>query len=119
MPSVVYNPECIRAGHHVDIGEFCHIRAAGGLVIGNYVLIASNVAITTQGHPTQPPRWGHVEEGPIEIGNDVWIGTGAIILANVRIGDGSVVAAGAVVTTDVSDHVVVAGTPARVKRRLI
>ena len=55
--------------------------------------------------PAQPP--------PPKIGNDVWIGSGAIVLRGVTIGDGAVVAAGAVVTRDVASYTVVAGVPAR------
>ncbi len=55
--------------------------------------------------PAQPP--------PPQIGHDVWIGSGAIVLRGVRIGDGAVVAAGAVVTRDVEPYTVVAGVPAR------
>ena len=117
-PSVIYDPERIHAGHHVDIGEFCHIRAAGGLTIGDYVLIASSVVITTQNHPVDPPRWGVTQTGPVAIGDHVWIGAGAVILPNVSIGEGSVVAAGAVVTSDVPAYVVAAGVPAAVKRKI-
>lgn len=50
---------------------------------------------------------------PVQIGNKVWIGTGAIILKGVTIGDGAVVAAGSIVTRDVATNAVVAGNPAR------
>ncbi|MBQ3301685.1 MAG: maltose O-acetyltransferase, partial [Eggerthellaceae bacterium] len=55
---------------------------------------------------------------PVRIGNDVWVGAGAIILAGVTIGDKAVIGAGSVVTRDVPERVVVAGSPARVIRRL-
>ncbi len=118
MPTVVYSPESISVGDYVAIGEFCLIRGKGGLSIGSRVLVASHVVITTQGHPVAPPRWGLTEEGPISIGDDVWIGAGAIILPNVRVGSGSVIAAGAVVTRDVPDYVVAAGVPAHVTKRI-
>lgn len=56
------------------------------------------------------------KESPIVIGNDVWIGTGAIILPEVRIGDGAIIGAGAVVTHDVPPYAVVVGVPARILR---
>jgi len=55
---------------------------------------------------------------PIRIGNDVWVGGGAIILPGVTVGDGSTVGAGSVVTRDVEPYTVVAGNPARMIRRL-
>jgi acetyltransferase-like isoleucine patch superfamily enzyme len=62
--------------------------------------------------------WSHVEIKPVTIGDKVWIGLNAIILKGVRIGEGSVVAAGSVVTHEVPPYVVVAGNPARVVREL-
>jgi acetyltransferase-like isoleucine patch superfamily enzyme len=62
--------------------------------------------------------WGHVEIKPVTIRDKVWIGLNAIILKGVTIGEGSVVAAGSVVTHDVPPYVVVAGNPARVVREL-
>ncbi len=118
MPTIIYNPEKIFVGNQVDIGEFCHIRAGGNLRIGNRVLIASHAIITTQGHPLEPPRWGVTKESPISIGDDVWIGAGAVVLPGVRVGDGAVISAGAVVTRDVPDNSVVAGVPAKEIRRL-
>ena len=53
---------------------------------------------------------------PVEIGNDVWIGANAIILPGVSLGNGAVVAAGAIVTKDVADYAIVAGVPAKVQR---
>ena len=55
---------------------------------------------------------------PIKIGNDVWVGGGAIILPGVTVGNGSTIGAGSVVTHDVESYTVVAGNPARVIRRL-
>ncbi len=117
MPTVIYNPEKISTGDQVDIGEFCHIRAGGKLEIGNRVLIASHTVITTQGHPLELPRWGITKEDSVIIGDDVWIGAGAVILPGVRIGNGAVVAAGAVVTRDIPDNYVVAGVPAKEVQR--
>lgn len=113
MPVVIYEPERLILGDQVDIGEFTHIRANGGLRIGSRVLIAANVTITTRAHPVELPRWGVTTDAPIEIGDDVWIGAGAVILPGVTIGSGSVVAAGAVVTASVDPFTVVAGVPAR------
>lgn len=114
MPTIVVRADNVFAGSQIDIGEFCHIRANDKLTIGNRVLIASHVVISTAGHPITPPRWNKVETGPIVIGDEVWIGAGSIILPRVTIGNNCVVAAGSVVTKDVPQNSVVAGVPARV-----
>lgn len=113
MPVVIYEPEKLELGDQVDIGEFTHIRANGGVRIGSRVLIAAHVTITTREHPVALPRWGVTKDAPIVIEDDVWIGAGAILLPGVTIGRGSVIAAGAVVTGDVPPFTVAGGVPAR------
>lgn len=117
-PVVIYHPEGLRLGNEIDIGEFVHIRANGGVTIGDRVLIASHVVITSRAHPIALPRFGVIEDAPVRINDDVWIGAGAIILPGVSVGKGAVVAAGAVVTRDVPPMTVVAGVPARVLKEL-
>ncbi|AEQ97957.1 CatB-related O-acetyltransferase [Xanthomonas oryzae pv. oryzicola] len=106
-------------GERIDIGAFCSI-ADGVLIFGGgehrldwvttYPLrIALNSPGAGQdGHP-------HTK-GPTVIGNDVWIGHGAIVLSGVTVGDGVCVGAGAVVSKDVPPYAIVAGNPARVVR---
>lgn len=118
MPVVVYGADGLSIGDDVDIGEFVVLRASGGLTIGNRVLIAAHAVLTTRGHPEQPPRSGRVEDAPVVIGDDVWIGAGAIILPGVTVGEGSIVAAGAVVTRDVAPRTIVGGVPAEPIRTL-
>jgi acetyltransferase-like isoleucine patch superfamily enzyme len=118
MPLAIYHPEYISLGSRVDIGENVVIRGGGGVVIGNDVLIAAGTVITSQGHPIIPPRWGRNISSPISIGNEVWIGANAVVLPGVTIGDGAIVAAGAVVSRDVPSYTVVAGVPARVIRTI-
>ncbi len=113
-----YQPELVSFGNRVDIGENVVIRGGGGVSFGNDVLVAAGAAIMSQGHPIVPPRWGCVISKPVRIGNDVWIGANATILPGVTIGDGSIVAAGAVVTHDVPSFSIVAGVPARVIRTI-
>jgi acetyltransferase-like isoleucine patch superfamily enzyme len=113
MPVVIYAPERLELGDQVDIGEFTHIRANGGLRIGSRVLIAARATITTREHPVDLPRWAVTTDAPVVIEDDVWIGAGAIVLPGVTIGRGAVVAAGAVVTASVEPYTVVAGVPAR------
>jgi galactoside O-acetyltransferase len=118
MPVVIYAPEQLEFGDRVDVGEFTHIRANGGITIGSRVLIAANVTITTREHPVELPRWSVTKDAPIVIEDDVWIGAGAVVLPGVTIGRGAVVAAGAVVTTSVAPDTVVAGVPARLIKTL-
>lgn len=90
------------------------------ITIGRDVQIGPNVQLLTPTHPVDPdPRRAKYEAGkPIVIGDNVWLGGGAIVLAGVSIGDNSVIGAGAVVTRDVPANVVAVGNPARVTRRI-
>ncbi|WP_194898845.1 sugar O-acetyltransferase [Catenulispora pinisilvae] len=88
--------------------------------IGDGVMIAPSVTLTTTGHPVHPARradFGRFSE-PIVIEDKVWIGSNAVILPGVRIGHGSVIGAGSVVSRDVPPMVVAVGTPARVLRAI-
>ena len=108
------------AAAQVTIGDYCTLvgailRVESELRIGNYVLISHEVVITDCESPgftrRQSPR-------PITVGDNVWIGMRAIILAGVSIGSGAVVGAGAVVCEDVPPMTIVWGNPARVVRRI-
>jgi maltose O-acetyltransferase len=79
---------------------------------GSNVSIGPEAAILTLGHQTQSPDFADCG-GDVVIGDRVWIGYRAIVLAGVRLGEGAVVGAGAVVTRDVEPFTVVAGAPAR------
>ncbi len=90
------------------------------VTMGDNVWIAPNTLITTINHPISPKgRRQHLGiSKPIQIGNDVWIGGNATILPGVTIGNNVIVAAGAVVTHDVPDNVIVGGVPAKVIREI-
>ena len=118
LPVVIYDPDQLRIGDDVDIGEFSHLRASGGLTIGSRVLMASHVVITTRAHPLMPPRSNVTTDAPVRIEDDVWIGAGAIVLPGVTVGAGAVIGAGAVVTDNVAPMTVVAGVPARTIRQV-
>ena len=110
----------VRIGNQCSVNAFSILNGHGGLSIGNGVRIASHCTILTTEHlhadPTRPIHEQGVESRPTTIADDVWIGTHAVVLAGVTIGEGSVVAAGAVVTRDVPPGSVVGGVPARVIR---
>lgn len=90
------------------------------VTMGDNVWIAPNTLITTINHPILPKgRRQHLGiSKPVKIGNDVWIGGNATILPGVTIGNNVIVAAGAVVTHDVPDNVIVGGVPAKVIREI-
>jgi len=123
--------------HKIDIGMYTH----GGCfepdlispytTIGRYCSVAAGVRIINRDHPVHfksthafffNPKLGWCKEEvipyiPIEIGSDVWIGHGAVILANVtQIGHGAVISAGAVVNKNVPPYAIVVGNPGRVVR---
>jgi acetyltransferase-like isoleucine patch superfamily enzyme len=113
------SPQTISIGDHTHIGENCHLRGGGKLVIGDWCQIANHSIILTGNHPINGGKYyGNIELRDVKIGNNVWIASGAIILPGVEIGDNSVVAAGAVVSKPVAANVVVAGVPARVVKRV-
>lgn len=122
----------IRPPIYVDYGTYISIGqrsfANYGLValdvapitIGDDCQIGPNVQLLTPTHPVDPePRRDKLEAAkPITIGNNVWLGGGAIVLAGVTIGDNSVIGAGAVVTRDIPANVIAVGNPARVVREI-
>lgn len=87
----------------------------GGIYIGKHVNIGSNVSLWTGGHNTNDPwfRSQPCNRGPIFIGNRAWIGPNATILHSVSIGNGAVIAAGAVVTKNIPEYALCGGIPAK------
>lgn len=94
-----------------------NVRGRGSITIGDNVLIGPNVVLRANNHIFERTDMlindQGMTEGAIIIGNDVWIASNAVILQNVTIGDGAIVAAGAVVTKDVPSYTIVGGVPAR------
>lgn len=121
----------IYVGNNVSINMNCTFVDCDKIIIGNNVLIASNVQIYTAAHPVElserlTPNWTPESDEyfcrtfalPINIGNGCWIGGGAILLPGVNIGDGSVIGAGSVVTKDIPANSVAVGNPCRVIRKI-
>lgn len=91
------------------------------IVIGDRVSIAPRVMLLALSHANSSKIRSNIDisKHQITIGNDVWIGAGAIVLNGITIGDGSVIGAGSVVTKDVAPYTIVAGNPARKLRDVI
>ncbi len=88
------------------------------IYVGDCTMIAPNVVIATAGHPIEPElrRQGYQYNMPVRIGQNCWIGAGALIMPGVTIGDNVVIGAGSVVTKDIPDNVIAVGNPCRVLR---
>lgn len=103
----------IHLGKNVFINSSCHFQDQGGIYIGDNVLIGHNVTLATINHDLDPKMSRKNHHAPIFIKDNVWIGSGAIILPGVTIGEWSVIGAGSVVTKDVPPYSVYAGVPAK------
>ena len=106
-------------GDNSGIGQYSEIN--GKVKIGDNVMMGPHCIIYTRNHKTTCTEIPMILQGfdrykPVEIGNDVWIGGRVTILPGVKVGDGAIIAAGAVVTKDVPPYSIVAGNPASVKK---
>ena len=110
----------IELGERVFFNFNCVVLDVCPVRIGRFTLFGPAVQIYTAMHPLDPElrRRGEEYGKPVEIGSDVWVGGGAIILPGVRIGSRAVIGAGSVVTRDVPDAVFAAGNPCRIVRAL-
>lgn len=125
--SKVHSTVILRQGYNIEIGEGCLInhnnvlqagKVDGKIKIGNYVHTGANVMIIAFNHAFDTREVPTIKQdyydADIEIGDDVWIGGGSIILAGVTIGKGAIIAAGAVVNSDVPEYTIVGGVPAKI-----
>ncbi|MCO6450189.1 MAG: acyltransferase [Caldilineales bacterium] len=104
-------------GDNSNLGDYNYVGAAGGVRIGENVLIGQGVRFHSENHVTErinaPIKSQGVTNSGIVVGDDVWLGSGVILLDGVKIGTGAVVAAGSVVTQDVLPYAIVGGVPAK------
>lgn len=135
--TAIYRADAAEPKGHIEIGDYSFgapkilsWRTDDRLVIGKFCMIACNVIVLMGGeHETsrvtafplkkrlqglQGDNIDSDNKGPVIIGNDVWIGAGAVILSGVKIGSGAIIGAGAVVVKDIPPYAVAAGNPARV-----
>ena len=113
-------------GRHVHFGSDIYLNSNctfvddGHIYVGDKTMFGPNVMVLTASHPLDPKlrELGLQYNKDVHIGNNVWIGAGAIILPGITIGDNSIVGAGAVVTKDVPSTVVVVGNPAKIIKNI-
>lgn len=111
--------ENISVGNNSAFGDNSYIVAIDDIVIGDNVMMAPNVTILTANHEITPKNkllnTGIDKKKPVKIGSDIWIGTNVTILPGAEIGDGCVIAAGAVVTgKKYSKYSIIGGVPAKI-----
>lgn len=109
----------IKIGNNVFINSCCQFQDQGGITIGDGTLVGPKTVIATINHALDPKDRASMTPSAVHIGKNVWIGASAVILPGVTIGDGAVIAAGAVVTKNVPKNAVVAGVPAKVIKTII
>lgn len=108
----IITPGRLTMGNYTHINRGCTLDCRAGISIGNSTSISYGVSLLTGSHDKDSPDF-RGRYLPISIGNHVWIGANATILQGVTIGDGAVVCAGAVVTSDIAPYTVCGGVPAR------
>ncbi|MCA9471126.1 MAG: acyltransferase [Nitrospirales bacterium] len=102
----------ITIGAHCSIGSQCQLSSVGGITLGTSVMMAGQCYVGggryhTADRAIPMAEQGLYSNGPVVIGNDVWIGSGVIVQDGVRVGNGCVIGSGAVVTEDIPDFAIV------------
>lgn len=108
----------IHFGKNVFINAGCKFQDQGGIYIGDGALIGHNVMMATLNYAENPSDRGSLIPGAITLGKDVWVDANATNLAGVTIGDGAIIAAGAVVTKDVPENTIVGGVSAKIIKEI-
>ena len=115
----------IKLGDRIQLNDYVHISAISNVYIGNDVLMASHVYISDNSHgiykgqlkqtsPNIPPIKRPYYTAPVIINDNVWIGEGTIVLPGVNIGEGSIIGAHSIVSTDIPKNSIAVGAPAKV-----
>ena len=112
----VLYPKGLKFADNIAVGWFVDLDARGGIMVDHDTNISSHTQFITGSHDIDDPEFT-ASFLPIEIGHHCWIGTGAIVLQGVKIGNGAVVAAGALVTKDIPENEVWGGVPAKFIRK--
>lgn len=123
---ISYKPQII-IGNNCNFGFCNHITSCNKIKIGNNLLTGMYVIITDNNHGDNnfsdlllpPSKRILTSKGPVEIGNNVWIGDKVSILSGVKVGDGAIIAANAVVTKDVPAYSIVGGVPAKIIKTIV
>lgn len=108
----------IHIGKRVFINSCCCFQDHGGIYIDDGCLIGHQTVIATINHGQLPEERGDNYPAPVRIGKNVWVGAGVKILPGVSIGDNSIIAAGAVVTKDIPENIIVGGIPAKILKKI-
>lgn len=122
------NQKKIIIGDNCKIGDHVHLAAGENLTIGDNCLLASKIYISDISHgqynlycedsrPETIPDKRPLFTNPVQIGNNVWIGENVSILPGVNIGNGSIIGANAVVNSNIPDHCIAVGVPAKVIKK--
>jgi acetyltransferase-like isoleucine patch superfamily enzyme len=112
----------LKMGNNSAIGDFTHFGAPGGIVIGDDVIMGSYISFHSENHnfsdTTKLIREQGVSSKGIVLGNNIWVGAKVTFLDGSKIGNNSVVAAGAVVNGEFPDNVVIGGIPAKILKHI-
>lgn len=112
--------EGVLIGDNVSLGEYCSLGGAGGLEIGSDTIIGSYFSTHPENHNFGDPnvliRKQGVNRKGIKVGSNCWIGAKVTLLDGVKVGNGSIIAAGAVVTKEFGENLIIGGVPAKVLR---
>ncbi len=110
-------------GNNTAIGKFSEFGAAGGITIGNDVIMGGYVSFHSENHnfedQTKPIREQGVNSKGIVLGNNIWVGAKVTFLDGTQLGDNCVVAAGAVVSGVFPDNCIIGGVPAKIIRKMV